>query len=376
MPDMKQLPSIIATIVKMMLGMLFLFSAASKYVALDQFELYIYSFDFLPQGGCFVLARAVLAGELLLGIWLLSNRWHRLACLCNVLLLTVFSLFLAYAALSGRQDSCNCFGELLPFDPLQSLLKNAVLLLLTLVAWRWTPSDWRPRWWLVVLMVVLPFETLIGLAYLGKAHMIVMERNLLYVPILSLSAIGVISSLVKRLPHWLVVLMVLTPFVVMAAISTAPEDWTGGNFRYPYDKELIRAHTHEGGALAEARTFEGRKVVALYSLHCTHCRATASKVSAVQRHNSLADSLFVDVFMGSVDSMQAVREDTLEVQRFYTESHALPHSHFSIHPRLFVEMTRGQFPLVLLVDGDSIYQTFGTVVPEKEILNFLHHEDE
>ena len=368
---MRHLPSTIAAIVKMMLGMLFLFSAASKYVALDQFELYLYSFDLFPQGVCFVLARLALAVELLVGALLLSNRWHRLACLANVLLLLAFSLFLAFAAAIGRQDSCNCFGEMLPFNPAQSLVKNAVLLVLTLVAWRWGNGDWRPRWWLLLPLVVLPFETLIGLAYLGKVHMIVMERNLLYVILICIGAMELISSLVRRLPMWLTLCLALTPFVAMAAVSTAPEDWTRGDFRYPYDEELIGAHLHADGALAEARTFEGRRVVALYSLHCAHCRATATKISAVQRHNDLPDSAFVDVFLGMLDTLGRVSMDTLEVERFYRETQATPHTHFALHPRLFVEMTRGQFPLVLLVDGDSICHTFGLTVPEREILNFL-----
>lgn len=388
---MKAFPHI-ATCVKMLLGMLFFFSAATKYVALDEFELYIYSFNLMNQGTAFVLARVILAGELLMGALLLSNRFHLLACLSNILLLLCFSGFLAYAALIGRGDNCNCFGELLPFTPVQSLIKNIVLLGLSLIAWKWAKANWRPRWWLALIMAVFPFETVIGMGYMGKISMIVMERNLMYILIGCTSGMGIISSLFlwPRSPFgqfipshqvwlkrwWLILILILTPFVGMAVASTAPEDWTGGDFKYPFDRELTKSLLQEDGLLYPAGTHDGPKVVAFYSLYCGHCKSTATKMQAVQDHNNIPDSCFVTVFMGDTDTCNNVVTDTSAINRFYEASGMNRHREIVMDPMLFATLTRGMFPLVMLVDGDSVHLTFSTAVPEKEILKFLNADNE
>lgn len=361
--------SSVATACKMLLGMLFFFSAASKYIALDQFELYIYSFDLFSQAACFILARLLLAGELLLGALLLSNRYHRLACFSNTLFLLMFCFFLCYAQLIGRTDNCNCFGDILKFDPVQSLLKNALLLLVTLFVWKYSNQEWRPRWWLAVLMVLFPFETLIGLGRLGLVHMIYMQRDLMYTLIGSMSAIGVLSSLFLWRPNLrksirvgLLTLMAVTPLVAVAVVSTAPEDWKLSTYKEPFDSQVVKTVLQPGYALQDVRSHQGRRVVAFYSLHCVHCQATAQKVYAVQRHNALPDSAFVNVFLSA---------DTLGFSQFYETTQTPRFRSLSLDPELFLTITKYQFPLVLLIDGDSIYSSFSTVVPEKEILEFL-----
>lgn len=387
---MKNLPRIVATTLKMLLGMLFLFSAVSKFVSLDQFELYIYSFGLMSQGVAFVLARIVLACELLLGAMLLSNRFHHLACLLNVAGLLAFSGVLLYAHFSGRTDNCNCFGDLLPFTPLQSLAKNGVLLVLSLVAWRWANPQWRPHWFLALLMAMLPFVAIVLLALKGKVHMYVYELNLVSALAGCMMLIGLLSSLClwTRSPfgqpmpdhllwhrrRWLLIAMALTPFVAIAIVSTAPEDWTRGEFRYPFDRELVKRELSEEGALSAAGTHQGRKVVAFYSLHCDHCRATATKMRYVQSYNDLPDSCFVNVFMGLYDTAGHIMVDTAGMQDFFQSTGSPEYHHLAIDPHLFAAITRGQFPLVLMVEGDSVYGTFGTVVPERELLNFLHYK--
>ena len=376
---MRKLPSIIATIVKMLLGMLFFFSAASKYVAIEHFELYIYSFDIFTQGACFVIARLVLALELLVGTMLISNRFHQFSCTLCLLMQVAFTAFLIYAIAIGRQDSCNCFGDLLPFTPVQSLIKNVILLALTVVALLGADTAWRPYWWLSLLMAIYPFELLIGLAYMGKVGMIVNERDLLWVVMGGMALMQMLSffllwpktpfgqwlpnQLLWPLRRWVILPTLLVPFVIVAVVSTAPEDWKGGSYKTPFAREVVKSQLGDNGSLRQAHTYQGRRVVAFYSLHCPHCKATATKLHAVQRHNALADSSFVNVF---------AEQPNPDASRFFAVAGTPEYNHFFIDKELFAVITRGQFPLVLLIDGDSIYSAFGTAVPEEEIVDFLH----
>ena len=192
---MRPILSASATVLKMLLGMLFLFSASAKLVSVENFEIYIYTFRFFSLGASFVLARAVIVGELLLGAWLLSNKFHRQACLTNFGVLILFSLFLVYVMLLGRTDDCHCFGEVAGFTPAQSLLKNAVLILLLLFVWRYADGGWRPRWWLAAPLALLPEALLVALGFAGVVHLIYADLYALIAVAVCMAVVGALSSL-------------------------------------------------------------------------------------------------------------------------------------------------------------------------------------
>ena len=138
----------------MLLGIFFIVSAIAKLCDMDRFEIYIFSYNILPLNVSFLTARVVTVCELLVGIGLVANVFKRLVDTCAMLMLVGFTLFLGYAILIGREDSCHCMGALLDIDPTHSILKNALLVVLLLFAMGAQPWRWRPRWyvWLPVLL--------------------------------------------------------------------------------------------------------------------------------------------------------------------------------------------------------------------------------
>lgn len=361
---MKRFVRISATVLKMLLGMLFFFSAASKMVSVTDFEFYIYSFGIFSLGMCFVIARAAIACELLLGAFLLSNRWHRLTCVANVIVLVGFTIFLSYAHLIGRNDSCHCFGELLPFNPVQSILKNAILLIATLTAWKFADTDWQPRWWLALLMPIVPFFILVHLGFHGQLHMVVWDLYLMTGVMGCMMLIGLFFTF-KWWNRWFVLLtLCLAPFVTTALVTTTPDDWSMARMNETFDESLFMAATQPGNALEVLRndSADTHKLVAFYSIHCQYCQATARKISTVQKKNSLSETAFYNVFLDDGANNAAT---------FYKESQSTPHQEIRISRDLFVGITKGQFPLVLLFDGDSVVSSFSTNVSEKELQDFL-----
>ena len=67
-----------ASVVKLLVGVAFIISALSKMVTIDSFEMYVYSFGIFPLVPCFYFSRMLIAAELLLGVGLMSHRYHRL----------------------------------------------------------------------------------------------------------------------------------------------------------------------------------------------------------------------------------------------------------------------------------------------------------
>ena len=114
-----------------LLGILFLFSATAKLIGIDAFEIYLFSFGWFSLGTAFLLARLVIVAEYILGLLLLTNFYPRLAFWGSLAMLAGFSLFLTVLAVKGNHDNCNCFGELVNLNPVQSLLKNLGMLVKT-----------------------------------------------------------------------------------------------------------------------------------------------------------------------------------------------------------------------------------------------------
>jgi len=124
-------------VVRLLVGLLFIFSGLVK--ANDPLGLSYKMQEFFDAWGwsalnwtTFGLSIAMNSFEILLGVAMLIGYRMRLFSWL-ILLLTIFFGFLTgYAALSGKFQSCGCFGDCLPLTPLQSFMKDMVLLLLVL----------------------------------------------------------------------------------------------------------------------------------------------------------------------------------------------------------------------------------------------------
>jgi len=169
----------LTTIFSILLALLFITSALAKLWSADQFEIYVYSYGFFPLDVAYILARLCIAAELVVGVLLLTG-WRRKWVLTAALaMLLFFSIFLCYAVLVGREDSCQCFGQLADLSPTVSLLKNAVLVVVTLLCMKWNARVEERRrkthrWLVPLLMVVavaLPFIISVPDSWMfGESH--------------------------------------------------------------------------------------------------------------------------------------------------------------------------------------------------------------
>ena len=270
-----------STALTILLAVVFVVSAVAKLFGIDQFELYVYSFGFFPLNLCFILVRLCIGIELALGVLLLVG-WHRRWILTAILaMLLFFSLFLCYTALHGRTDSCQCFGQLADMPPALSLLKNAVLIVITLLAIKLQCKQrHRPEWLAVVL-------TLAAMA---------------------------------------------TPFIV-----SVPDSWMFGASHERYNKDALREFRIRSSELGVIATAPGqlqtpnselRTLIAFVTPGCPYCRMTHQKLDAMAERNGLPDGSII--FIEPQD----------------------------IGDSLFLAITYGARPLLLLMQGDSVTATY------------------
>lgn len=228
---------------RVLLSALFLVSAVAKLVAIDDFELYIYSYGLLPLNVSYVAARLCIVAELLLALFFALGWWRRWVNLAAFLLLILFSLFLGYAALIGRTDSCQCMGRLADLDPVQSLLKNAVLIAMVL----------------------------------GYAR---------------LSRMAGIPCLTSKARKTRVILSSVFVVAIVAAVFciSVPDNWMFGPEESRYDRELLEESIGPDGVLADEGLAEGHQLMAFVTRGCPYCRMTREKLGSIAKRNHLDTS--------------------------------------------------------------------------------------
>ena len=243
---------------RVLLSALFLVSAVAKLVAIDDFELYIFSYGLLPLNASYLAARLCIVAELLLALFIALGWWRRWVNLAAFLILILFSLFLGYAALIGRTDSCQCMGRLADLNPIQSLLKNAVL-----------------------IAMVLYFSRLSSRASQASRAKIVLS------------------------------IVFMVAIVVTVFCISVPDNWMFGPEEGRYDRELLEQSIGPDGVLAADGLTEGHQLVAFVTRGCPYCRMTREKLgSMAQRHHldttrihyyepaDLPDNLFLRITYG------------------------------------------------------------------------------
>lgn len=228
---------IAALVVRMLLGIFFIVSAVAKLIDIDRFEVYIFSYNILSLNTSFLVARIVIICEMLVGIGLVANLFKRWVDTCAMLMLVGFTLFLGYASLIGREDSCQCMGALVDIDPTRSILKNALLILLLLFAMGARPWQWRPRWFVWLPAVIAP--------------------------------------------------------VVTVFILSAPDNWLFGPSDEIYNADEFATAIQPEGVLDPLNLDEGRHVLAFLTPGCPFCRMADEKLTHICRRNDLDSAAFV-----------------------------------------------------------------------------------
>ena len=229
--------------VKILLGLFFLVSAVLKFLAMDSFEIYIYSFHFFSLNASFMIARLAIILEVILGIGLISNTLHKVYWWGSLAMLTGYTLLLLYALYIGRTDSCHCFGDFIQLDPKQSLIKNGVLIFIFLMIYNSEELETPLRW---------PFFFLNIMA--------------------STIAVFVISPPDNSTPNY------------------DPE--------HVVQMELFE-ETLNQPPFVNMNLREGKKVLCFFSTSCEYCEMAARKLSLMQRFYGFPAKNITCVFVGT-----------------------------------------------------------------------------
>lgn len=295
-------------ILKILLGLLFIISALLKIVDLDKFEIYIYSYHFFSLNFSFLVARAAIIVEMVLGIGLVSNCFHKLMWWGSMTMLLGYTGLLTYALVLGRTDNCHCFGDYLQFNPWQSIVKNLILMLLFLVIYKVKGRRFKHD------VLALVGTTLVC---------------------------GIVVFMVSK-----------------------PDNYTSN---YEPSQNIRRDLFNEALQLPPLDTMNlmnGKKVVCFFASSCELCMTAAYKLSLMQQFYGFPERDVVYVFMGNEEGVQHFYEESGSARYHYVIYEDVRRL-LSINNGLFPT-------LVMMEDGEVIHEYGLRNMKEEEIKVFFN----
>lgn len=294
-------------VLKVFLGLVFVVSAVLKIIGMDRFEIYIYSYHFFSLNFSFLVARAAIIVELVLGIGLISNCFHKLMWWGSVVMLLGYSLLLVYALILGRTDNCHCFGDYLRFNPWQSLIKNMVLLALFAFIYKVKGRQFKYQW-------------------------------------LALAVVTLACS------------------VTVFAVSP-PDNFTTATLPGHDLQRAAFSKAIQEDPLKDYALDEGKKVVCVFSTGCEYCMMAAHKLSLMQSYYGFPEKDVLFVFMGSEEGVERFYKES-ESSRYqyviYEDVKALLRMTNGVFP-----------VLVLTENGEVVREYGFRNMNEKEIKTFF-----
>ena len=300
--------NILKIIIRIGIGVFFIASAILKLISIDNFELYIYSFNIFSFTMSGLAARAIIACELLVGILLIAKVKYKEAWWLTMLMLVGFSLLLVYVILFRNDSNCHCMGDLVEIKPSLSLIKNLLVIALMLLIRK--EEDYRFRGRVTVLVIAI------------------------------LTAIAV-------------------PFALF------PMDNIYNLFSKTSTKSCNEAEFNsflQDSVMQDIHLDEGNYIVGVVSSGCKFCRIGCLKMSEMVTFNKI-DSTKVLYFIWG---------DSTSVQKFRKETKSEPFLYVPINPVKAIRITDGAFPLFLFIQDGEVQRTADLrQLTEKEVVSHL-----
>ena len=297
--------NILKLIIRIGIGAFFIASAILKLLSLDQFELYIYSFNIFSFTLSSLAARAIIAAEILVGILLIAKVRYKEAWWLTMLMLIGFSLLLVYVILFRDDSNCHCMGDLVEIKPSLSLIKNLVAIALMLFIRK--EEDYRFRGRIAVL---------VG-AFLAA---------------------------------------IVPPFALF------PMDNIYNMFTNPNAKNYNEAEFNsflQDSVMQDIRLDDGNYIVGVVSSECEFCHTGCLKLAEMVANNALDSTRIFYFIWGDSTSVQQFREETKsDVFRYVP-----------INPIKAIRITNGAFPTFLFLQDGEVQKTANLrQLTEKEVI--------
>lgn len=294
---------IVKKIIRLGIGSMFIIAAILKLYSIDEFEIYIYSFNIINFITTTILSRFIITGELILGLFLIFNLYHKITWNATLLIECAFTLFLILTALFRDDSNCHCFGELIELSPIESIAKNIVTVALLFLI-----KNHHERKHKTLLPVIFCISSLI-------ATFVVVPMDSVYNKIFSAEKEISTIDLYGSFDDLSKIDFTDKDITIDSTISFIPSD----------DKQLL----------------------VVVSSGCKYCQIGVKKLSLIVKNNDINPNKINIMIWGSKDGIMNFREMT----------HTQDFPYWRIEPHQAINITYGRFPMFIYIKGKDIIRT-------------------
>lgn len=314
---------------RLLLGLMLVTAAVLKLLSIDNFEIYIYSFNIFSFTLTTVFSRLLIAAEILLGLGLIFKVRYKEVWWLTMLMMAGFTLFLIYVMLFRNDDNCNCFGDLIKLNPSESIYKNVVSILLLLLIRKEKDAVYKLKFrkWLTVISiavaVILPFVVFPMDSVYNK---IVSKDN-------NINTVAFENSLHD-------------------SINIIKLDIIQEN-----DTMIIRRDS-----LARFDISDDRYIISYVSAGCKFCKMGVEKLAMIFNRNKIGERHLKFLIWGyDADIIDFVKETNTQGCEYWF-----------ISPLMSLDITFGKFPVFVWTDSGAIANSGDTRdLAENEIREYL-----
>lgn len=297
---------ILSVLINVLVGLVFAASAAMKMYPIEYFEIKISGFGITNEILIGVAARLIIAFEFTLGILLLFQFLHngRLQRLIQLVLVGFILINVIDIIQTGNSGNCGCFGEKFQMTPLESIIKNVVMLLLLEISRRKSSFqlNWKLKW------------------------------SLLFTLLISMTS-----------------LLFYRPVYVNEIYLTNMKG-------KPLELEVMNGHEGLKGKTYNEDITKGKRVVAFLSLTCHYCKLSGYRLSIIKNKHPEIPMYFI------------INGDSVNIPQFdkFTNSMDIPRAHFNGSDD-FMKLSGFNLPAVYLIEDKIIYskETYSSLTEQK-----------
>ena len=315
------------------IGGMFVIAAILKLMSIDEFEIYIYSFNVLNFLLTSFVSRIIIAGEFILGLFLILKINYKFTWNATMIVLILFTLFLIYTAIFRNDTNCHCFGQLVELSPVESIIKNVIAMILLSID-KWT--NLKP-----------PSSKFNAQSSKFKVQSSKLKVQSSKFKVQS-SKLKVQRSLLIAISTLLIVFVVSPPDVIYNKIYSEEKEISSYVLQESFD-DIVKINFENDTIVLDStavlETRERNLMIAIVSSGCKYCHLGVKKLSMIMKRKG-TDTENVNVFIwGSDDG----------ILNFIKETDTEDLSYWKINPRQAIEITYGRFPVFIwLEDGEIV----------------------
>ncbi len=307
-----------ADILRVFIGLMFIFSGVVKLFPIEAFELKIIYAGITNWSLVTFLSRALIAFEIFLGLSLLQRSYlKKIFIPAAVILLFVFCVQLSFNILFwGWEGDCGCFGEVIKMSPLLAIIKNIILIAALWFIFKNTGEKHNTS-------PVLPMFAFIF-------------------------SFAIVFLSFKPLKYE----------IITKEMQQKKGDSSVAYNQYFTEKKNNRSPFSQFNKFSDGKIVDltkGEKIVALLSLDCDHCIKAAKEIGELNKKIDLPPVYFL--FLGEPDQLS-----------YFFGQAGFKFPYHIIDGRTFFSMLKGYPPRIILLNNGNIAGDWNNETFSKEKL--------